>query len=166
MSRICTTVTSWVTKAVLAPVNTWVAQQQQQCKQLKPWWNPLKLLCWIVTVTVLVVVWVTQYIVVPIVETICNLVTFLIGGIMLPFAAAIDAVCATCNAATWVTTWFITRARITFIRRVASRTRPNYYDYTFVCNCSVIKKPSITVEAATDQEAAALAKDECAKQCA
>lgn len=165
MPQICTTVTSWVTQAVLTPINTWVTQQQQQCKKLK-WWNPLKWLCWIVTFTVLVVVWITQYIAVPIVETICNLVTFVIGGIMLPFAAAIDAVCVNCNAVHWVTTWFITRARITFIRRVASRTRPNYYDYTFVCNCSVMKKPSITVEAATDEEAAALARAECEKECA
>lgn len=32
MALICTTVTTYVTQTILDPVDTWVSQQQQQCK--------------------------------------------------------------------------------------------------------------------------------------
>ena len=165
MSLVCTTVTSWVSQTVLSPVNTWIHHQQVECDRLH-WWDPRSWFCWLITISVLIVVWVTQYIVVPITETVCTVTTSIPGYILLPFAAAIDAVCNRCHASDWIKHWLITPARIIPIGRVPSTTRPNYYVYTFVCNCSLSRRPTITVEAASDEEAAALAITKCGTACA
>lgn len=162
MSLICTTVTTWVTKEVLQPVNTWATQQQEKCDKL-PWWNPAKWFCYVVTVTVQVVVWVTTKILVPITQTICNVVTGIIGLFLLILAAAVDAVCQKCNLTSCVKHWFVTPTKITLISTSPSPTGKT--TYTFSCNCSVTNKPSAVVEASNDQEAAQLAMAECQKLC-
>ncbi|MBK9632866.1 MAG: hypothetical protein IPO62_17730 [Saprospiraceae bacterium] len=161
MSLICTTVTTWVTQTVLDPVETWVSSQLQQCKN-RPW--PLNWLCWFVTILVKVIIWVTRYITVPILQTTCTVVTWIIGSIMLPFAAAIDALCLSCNALNWVNLWWITPTVITFVSKHESPNRPGYFDYTFTCNCKKGKK-DIFVTALNDDEAKDLAIEECKKLC-
>lgn len=164
MSLICTTVTTWITQQVLSPVDTWVNQQQQKCNQF-PWWDPRGWFCWFVTVLVKLVVWVTQHILVPILETTCIVVTAIIYLILAPFGAAIDAVCSRCNAVQWIKDWFLTLTKITFVKKEDSSTNPGYFDYSFICNCNPFKKPSITIQATNDEEAATLAKLECEKEC-
>lgn len=161
--QFCTTVSSWVTQYITSPVNTWVNQMQQQCQQL-PWWNPLGWLCWFVTISVQVTVWVTTNIVVQTLTITCIFVSTLIGLFLWPFGAAINAVCQSCNASQWVVNVFF-YARITLTNKVASSTNPGYFDYTFTCNCNPFKRPTITIQAMNDNEAAELAKLECAKVC-
>lgn len=163
MSLICTIVTSTITQAVLVPANTWVSQQQQQCGRLH-WWDPRSWFCWFVTVLVLVVFWVTQYIVVTTMTVVCTVITYLIGLFILPFAWAIDAVCQTCTAVDWTNHWFLTHTKITFVSSAPSATQPGYSDYTFTCNCPN-GSSNIIVTALNDNDAASQAKLACAKAC-
>jgi len=165
MSMICTTVTDWVTKEILVPVDTWVTQQQQTCKQY-PWWDPRGWFCEIVTTVVRVVIWVTQQILIPVAKTICIAVTGTIGVILYPFAIAIDAVCSSCNVVTWVQVWWLGTPKIKFVGKVPSLTRPGYDEYTFICICSRSKQTTIKFEAQNDEQAAEMAKDQCQKECA
>lgn len=164
MPLICTNVTTWITQQLLVPTNTWVSQQQQHCKQY-PWWNPLGWFCWLVTIVVLVVVWVTKNIVVPIITVVCNFIAFLVGWFVLIFAIVIDAICEACNAVTWTDHWFLAHGKITFVRSVPSATQPGYFDYTFTCNCSNGSKSDIVVTALNDDDAASQAKLACEKTC-
>jgi len=161
MALICTTVTTYVTQTILDPVDTWVSQQQQQCKNRK--W-PLNWLCWFVTILVKVIIWVTRYIIVPIAQTTCIVVTGILGGIMWPFAVAIDAACISCNALNWVNLWWLTPTQITFVSMQESPNKPSYFDYVFTCNCKKGEK-NITVTALNDDEAKDLAIEECKKLC-
>ena len=166
MAIICTTVTSFVVKDVLVPVQKWVSQLQQQCKAL-PWWNPLKWLCWFVTILVQVVVWVVEHIVVPILNVVCVLVSWFIGAVLMPCAVAIDAVCQSCNATGCILAWFFTPTAIEIVSTAPSATEPGYTDYVFKCNCKdPAKSQNITLTAIDDTQAADLAKEKCAKACA
>jgi len=163
MSLICFTFTTWVTEEVLEPVETWVSQQQQVCEKL-PWWNPLKWLCWFVTVLVKVIIWVVRYIVVPVLNTICNFITWVLGWFALIIAIIIDAVCPTCNAVHWVNLWFHTAGRVTYVSQQPSAT-PGEIDYTFTCHCRK-GDTTIVVTAPNDDVAARKAREECIKTCA
>ena len=164
MSLICTNVTSWITQQVLTPTNTWATQAQQQCQQL-PWWNPLGWLCWIITTLILVVVWVLQNVVVPIISVVCTFVTWVIGWVVLVVATVIDAVCQKCNAVIWTNHWFHTPGKITFDSSTPSTVKPGYFDYTFTCNCSDKSSHTIIITAINDNDAASQAKLECEKTC-
>ncbi len=161
MALICTTVTTWVTQTVLDRVDTLVNQQQQECKKW-PW--PLNWFCKVFWVLVMVTSWVARNILVPILHTTCVVITAILGGILYPFAWAIDAVCQTCNAHQWVELWWLTPTKITFVKREDSINNPGSFDYTFTCNCKNGKK-EIIVTATDDVEAAKLATDECKVAC-
>ena len=163
MALICTTATTWIIREILNPVDQWVQQQEQRCKR-KKWWNPASWFCWLITITVKVVTWITRNILVPIINVICNIITGIIGGLMLPFAAAIDAACSTCNTSNWVKRWWITRTKITFINKIDSPTRPGFSDYNFTCNCNNNRTP-ITVTADSDSLAQSLAIENCNTIC-
>jgi len=165
MAIICDTVTSYIVKDILVPTEKWENQLEKQCKQL-PWWNPLKWLCWFVVVLVKVVVWVTQHVTVPIVKSICVVVSGFVGTILLPFAAAYDAVFQT-NCYQQILACYITPTAIEFVSSVPSATEPGQMDYTFKCNCSdPAKSQQAQVTAFNDDQAAALVKEKCAKTCA
>jgi hypothetical protein len=162
MSLICLTFTSWIEETILEPVNTWASQQQQQCNQL-PWWNPLGWVCWLVTTTILVVVWVTIKITVPILTVICHFVTFIVGWVAMVIATLIVAVNPQSNAIQWVNLWFLARARISFVSRAPSA-KAGAFDYVFTCHCRD-QDHTITVTAVTDDDAAAQARIACIKAC-
>lgn len=162
MALICTKVTTTVTQTVITPVEKWVSQQQKQCKKRK--W-PLNWLCWFVTVLIKVIVWITHYIVVATVHFSCIVVTGIIGLIILPFGAAIDAVCPICNAYHWINEWFITPTVITFVKKEDSVSKPGSFDYSFICNCKNKGKVPFIITAENDDEAAKLAKEKCESLC-
>jgi hypothetical protein len=115
MALVCTTITNWVGKHVITPVNTWVAkqqnqqkqvtawvsQQQQQCNQY-PWWDPRGWWCWFITVLVQVLVWIWIlvtvfvqalvwiwiWILVPIVEVTCGVIAGFIWLVFLSWSTA------------------------------------------------------------------------------
>lgn len=161
MALICTTSTTWITQTVLDPVDSWVSQQQTQCNNY-PW--PLNWLCSVVTVLVKITTWVTRYILVPVLHITCVVITAILGGILYPFAWAIDSVCKTCNTHQWVELWWLTPTKITFVKKEISKTNPDYFDYTFTCNCKNGKK-EIIVTAANDIDAEKLAIDGCKGVC-
>ena len=164
MSLICINVTTMITQQVTVPVNTWVTQQQQKCKQY-PWWDPRGWFCWFITVSVLIVVWVVQNILIPTINVICTFITFVVGWVVLIFAVVIDAICRTCNAVSWTRHWFLTRGKITFVNSVPSANRPGFFDYTFTCHCSNGSNSNIVITALNDDDAASQAKLSCAKAC-
>lgn len=151
MPLICTTVMNFVEEEVLEPVHTQVSQQQQKCKNYG--W-PLNWLCWFVTTLVLVVIWITRTIVVPISTTVCKFVSWT----LLPLAAVIDAICQKCHA---MSLFF--QPAIDHLGTQPSAI-PGQYVYTFVCHCP---KGDIKIEvtAANDEEAAQKAKEACAGNC-
>lgn len=155
MALICVTVTSWVQQSVLQPVNTWTTTQQQQCQKL-PWWNPLGWLCWLVTFVILVVVWVTNWIVVPLTSIVCTTITAVLYLFALPFVAAFQ------KPRDWLAHWFYTplHRQITHVSTVPS-TLIGYFDYTFTCYCG----KTVTVTAQYDDVAAELARWKCSRVC-
>lgn len=161
MALICTTITTWVTQKVFDPIDTWVSQQQNECKNY-PW--PLNWFCEFVTVFVKIILWVARNILVAIFTVTCVLVTWLIGAILYPFAWAIDSICQTCNAHQWVEVWWLTPTNITFVKRENSVNTLGSFDYIFICNCKTGKK-EIIITATDDVEAAKLATAECKAVC-
>lgn len=161
MSLICTTVTTWVDKIVLKPVEKWVAEQQKKCKKW-PW--PLNWICQFVLVLVKLTIWITVNIIVPITQTTCVVITGVIGGILLPFGAAIDAVCQKCNVFNWINKWWITPTKITFVKMEKSSSVPGANDYTFKCKCKQGNK-EVVVIAVSDIEAQKKAVEACKEAC-
>jgi hypothetical protein len=162
MAMICTNVTEWITTQVTNPVSSWVNQQQQQCNNY-PW--PINWFCKIVTVLVEVINWVVTNVLTPIIKVVCIFVTTIIGGVLLPFAAAIDSVCQKCNAYDWVMDWFIGCSKIEGQTETPSTTTAGAYDFTFKCNCTCLVHKIVKVTAKTEEEAFNLAKIECEKAC-
>jgi hypothetical protein len=159
MPKICKTVIIFVTQQVLDPVEQWVTQSQQQCHQY-PWWDPRGLVCWFVTTLVKIIVWVAREILVPISKTICYFVSFLIGGFLLPFAAAIGP-----SAYNWVSVYFLNGTSVTIGPKVD--TPSGFIDYYFTCNCKnfVEKQIVISIPQNDDAKALELAKAQCKTEC-
>jgi hypothetical protein len=164
MAKICTSVTTWVTKEILDPVDTWVSTQEEKCKK-KKWWNPATWFCWFVTFLIKVIIWVVRNILVPSIKIICVVIFGTIGIILYPFAWAIDSLCQNCNVHTWVETWWLSCTKVTFIKKEKSQNYPDSYDYTFKCNCTCFKYKEITFTAKNDDDAAIVAVAECKKKC-
>jgi hypothetical protein len=158
MPFICNTVTTYVEKTVLEPVDKWVAEKQKQCKSQK--W-PKNWLCWFITVLVKVVVWITRKIVVPMTTVVCKFVSWTLYFPAWPIAWIIDQFCAKCHALDWLKDTLTNY--IKFKDKKDSST-PGHYDYIFICNCP--KGPvEIVVTAKDDEEAAQKAKEVCATKC-
>lgn len=162
MAIICRRITTFVTQQVTNPVTSWVNQQQQRCKNY-PW--PLNWLCWFVTVLVQIITWVVSNIVVPIISIVCTVITFLIGGVLLPFGVAIDVFCQRCNAYNWIKDQFIGCAKIEGVSETASTSNPGLFDFIFKCNCTCFENTIIEITAKTEEEAFALAKEKCKFVC-
>jgi hypothetical protein len=77
-----------VEEAVLQPIDQWVDQQEQRCRD-EPcnWWTLClnKLFCWVVVVLVKVTLWVTTIVVRWVYRTVCTVVTVIVGMIALIF---------------------------------------------------------------------------------
>ena len=104
---ICETLTTWVEEEILEPVDTWVTEVHQECKEL-PWWNPLRWFCWLVFAIVKVIVWVIKTIEVAVFETICTLVLFPISWVINIIVIVIDSIFQT-NISAWIVRWFYPR---------------------------------------------------------
>lgn len=160
MPKICRTVITWVEEEVLEPIDQWVTQSQQVCQQY-PWWDPRGWVCWLVTWLVRITVWITRRILVPISTVVCYFISFVIGGILLPFAAAIGP-----RAYDWVRVWFLNGAFIETGDKVKSTSQPGKYDYHFTCNCpNGSTHPIVITIEENDALALELAKAECKKKC-
>lgn len=159
MALICTTSKTWVQKRILDRIDNWVRQRKKACKR-KKWWQ--RFFCWFFTILVQVISWVVRYILVPVLNTICVLVTWIIGALLLPFAVAIDAITGTTNAADCVRKWFITPTKITFVSKEEDPKNPKQFRYTFTCNCN---GSTIVVLASSDTEAQSLAIRACKDRC-
>jgi hypothetical protein len=163
MALLCQQITAYVVQHVTEPVDRWVEQQEKHCKQY-PWYDPRGWFCWFVTILVKVTDWVVKTILLPIQQTYCTVITGFFGVLMLPHAAAIDAICQNCHAVDWVKNWLISNSMVTFINK-APTSDPDVFDYTFDCKCPNNQTHQITVQAHNDDEAAAEAKVDCAASC-
>jgi hypothetical protein len=80
-----------VEETVLQPLNKWVEQQQQSCRD-EPckWWMLClnKLFCWVVVILVKVTLWVATIVVRWVYRTVCTLVTVVVGVVALVFGNA------------------------------------------------------------------------------
>ena len=164
MPLLCKKITILVTQKVTEPVDEWVEKQEEECKQY-PWYDPRGWLCWLVTVTVKVVSFVTKEVLVPMGQVVCSVVSGLIFLTLAPFAAAIDSVSQTFHFYETVRVWFIIRSKITFVSKEPTGVSDAYY-YKFKCRCSDQSTETIVVTASNDDEAAQKAEEECAKACA
>jgi hypothetical protein len=162
MALICRTFTTWITETVLDQVETWVDEQQEQCKQY-PWWDPRGWFCWIETITVKVVIQSTKEIVVPFSRTICFVMAGILFFSLSPFAAAIDSVAPTWHVYFTLKKWLWT-PRITFDGKQPTSIE-GVYLYSFTCRCSGENEEPIAITASNDDEAALKAEEECAKVC-
>lgn len=162
MALICKTVTTWITEKILDEVETWVEEQQEQCKQY-PWWDPRGWFCWVETIMVKIVVKSTKEVVVPISSTVCSAMAGILLLVLSPLAAAIDAVAPTWHVYSTIRKWLWTW-KITFNNKEPTSI-VGVYSYSFTCHCSG-NEVSITITASNDDEAALKAKEECAKECA
>ncbi len=163
MSLICTTITKTIQETIFEPIEQLVSKQETQCKKL-PKWNPLRWLCVLVTIIVKVIVTITKTITVVTTETVCNLITYVIGWILLIFAVIVDALCQTCNMTAWVKKWFLTPGRVIDVKKTESASRPGYYDYSFICRCNG-QNHKMAITAQNDDEAEKLIRDACLDRC-
>jgi hypothetical protein len=162
-SLICTKTTSWFVKKVLDPVDKWVTKQQQNCKKLK-WYDPRKWICWIVTITIKIVIWVIREILVPIILVTCSVITALLFLLLAPFAVVIDGLSQNSHCLLTLQIWLVTRSKITFVSKIPTGAVDSYL-YTFTCECADKTSKDISVTASNDDDAAQKAEKECAAVC-
>ncbi len=78
MVEICREIDEWIEEEITRPVEEWVERQEERCRE-EPcnWWMLClnKLVCWLVTVTVKVVTWVTDIVGRWITRTICTIIS-------------------------------------------------------------------------------------------
>jgi hypothetical protein len=75
---VCTTTTEWIRENISKPIEEWEQRTAQKCKK-KSWWNPLKWLCWLVTILVKVIRWVVVSVLRAVISTVCRIVTAILG---------------------------------------------------------------------------------------
>src|SRR5438552_3386848 len=82
MAESCKQQQERIEESVLQPIDTWVTQQEQRCRD-EPcnWWTLClnKLLCWVVVGLVKVCLWVTTIIVRWVYRLVCTVVSLVIG---------------------------------------------------------------------------------------
>lgn len=81
MAIECVETQEWIEEEVSKPVEQWVEKTEQKCKK-RPWWHPLKWLCWLVTSIVKVVVWVVVKVGKWVVRTVCKVVGTIVDFIV------------------------------------------------------------------------------------
>ena len=93
MAESCKQQAERVEETVLQPLDQWVEQQEQRCRD-EPcnWWTLClnKLICWFVAVLVKVTVWVTTIVVRWVYRTVCTVVTLVVGIVVAVFTGSGD----------------------------------------------------------------------------
>jgi hypothetical protein len=88
MAESCKEQAERVEENVLQPIDQWVEQQEQRCRD-EPcnWWTLClnKLFCWVVAYLVKVVLWVVTVVVRWVYRTVCTVVTLVVGLVALVF---------------------------------------------------------------------------------
>lgn len=88
MAESCKQQQERIEETVLEPIDQWVEQQEERCRN-EPcnWWLLClnKLVCWVVTLLVKVTVWVTKIVVRWVYRTVCTIVSLAIGVVALLF---------------------------------------------------------------------------------
>lgn len=77
MATECVETQEWIEEEVSRPVEEWVEKTEEKCKK-RPWWHPLRWLCWLVTTFVKIVRWVIVKVGKWVVRTICKIVTTIV----------------------------------------------------------------------------------------
>lgn len=78
MAMVCTTVTEWIETKVSKPVEDWVERTEEKCKK-RPWYDPRRWLCWLVTTLVKIIRWVVITVLTAVIKIVCHLVADLLG---------------------------------------------------------------------------------------
>ena len=73
MAIECVEQQEWIEEKVSKPIEEWVEKQEEKCKK-RPWWDPRRWLCTIVTTFVKVVRWVIVNVGKWVVRTVCKVV--------------------------------------------------------------------------------------------
>src|SRR5512139_285413 len=73
MATECTETQEWIEEEIWKPVDEWVEKTEEKCKK-RPWYDPRRWLCWLVTTLVKVVVWVAVKVGKWVVRTVCKIV--------------------------------------------------------------------------------------------
>jgi hypothetical protein len=81
MAIECVETQEWIEEEISKPVEEWVEKTEQKCKK-RPWWHPLRWLCWLVTTLVKVVVWVVVKVGKWVVRTVCKVVGAILDWIV------------------------------------------------------------------------------------
>ncbi len=80
MAIECVETQEWIEEKISKPVEEWVKKTEEKCKK-RPWWHPLRWLCWLVTTLVKVVHWVVVKVGKWVVRTVCKIVASVLGFI-------------------------------------------------------------------------------------
>ena len=91
MALVCTEITEWIEEKVSKPVEEWEERQEQRCKK-RPWYDPRRWLCWLVTVLVKVVRWVVVTVGKWVVRTVCKIVAVVVEAVVEIVAGLWDVV--------------------------------------------------------------------------
>jgi hypothetical protein len=161
-SWLCLAVVTIVTSVCVASV--WVANAVCQAT------------IWVANLVCQVAMWIAKWVCVAVViSTIPICLVFemviwpfiksLIFGILAPFAAAIDAVCQSCDTQVWVKDHFGLKGQPELISKVDSVSSPGDTDYVFICHCNPWHEEEITFTASTEEEALVMVKEKCADAC-
>lgn len=91
MALECVKIQEWIEEEISRPLEQWVKTTEEKCKK-RPWWHPLRWLCWLVTLIVKVVTWITDKVLRLVVRTVCTLVQATIALIKNVLAGLWDVV--------------------------------------------------------------------------
>lgn len=80
MATECIETQEWIEEEISKPVEEWVEETERKCKK-RPWWHPLRWLCWLVTTLVKIVRWVIVKVGKWVVRTVCKIVAATLGFI-------------------------------------------------------------------------------------
>lgn len=81
MAIECVEQQEWIEEEISKPVEQWVEKTEEKCKK-RPWWHPLRWLCWLVTTLVKVIVWVVVKVGKWVVRTVCKVVGTLVDWVV------------------------------------------------------------------------------------
>lgn len=163
MALICKVVTDWVEKEVIEPVDKWIDEWQEECKQY-PWYDPRGWFCWFVVVSVKTIYYITTTITVPVSKTVCYLMATLSYYPLVPFALAIDEITQTTKVYVTIKTWLRTCSDAVLTDKVPA-TKKGTYVYFYTCECCDGTTSKLSFLAEEDAEAYKYARKQCAQEC-
>ena len=80
MAIECVETQEWIEEEISKPIEEWVEKTEEKCKK-RPWWHPLRWLCWLVTTLVKVIRWIVVKVGKWVVRTVCKIVAAVLGFI-------------------------------------------------------------------------------------